>query len=284
MPKSKDIERAYAYCQKLAQNHYENFPVASILVPKALRKPISAVYAFARTADDIADEGDATNQERIAKLDEFQQNLNKSANDEPVDHPIFIALADVIKQHPSSITPLGDLLKAFRSDVTTNRYQTDEQLLDYCRYSANPVGKLVLILSNNATPENIAYSDNICSALQLINFLQDIDIDYQDKQRIYIPLDDMQRFNVSETVLANKQNSNDLYSLVNHQIDRAESLLNRGLPLPKYLPGRLGWEIKLTIAGAQQVIKALRRRKDIFSQPHLTKSDWLSMATRALFA
>lgn len=284
MHKPADIEKAYVFCQEKARNHYENFPVASILLPKKLRKPVSVIYAFARTADDMADEGDIADEERLAQLQDYKTRLEHAANNQADNDPVFIALADLIQQYPAIVQPLKDLLIAFRSDVTTKRYQTPEQLLDYCRYSANPVGRLVLLLSGHSSQENIFYSDSICSALQLINFLQDIDIDYQDKQRIYIPLDDMQHFGITEADLAEKRNSNQLELLVKHQINRAQDLLDEGAALAKRLPGRLGLEIKFTVAGGRQVIQALRRRKDVFTQPRLRRRDWLSIAARALFA
>ncbi len=284
MHKPADIEKAYVFCQEKARNHYENFPVASILLPKKLRKPVSVIYAFARTADDIADEGDIADEQRLTQLQDYEIRLELAANNQADDDPVFIALADLIRQYPAVVQPLMDLLTAFRSDVTTKRYQTPDQLLEYCRYSANPVGRIVLLLSDHCSQENILYSDAICSALQLINFLQDIDIDYQDKQRIYIPLDDMQHFGVTEADLAEKRNSNQLQLLVEHQINRAQDLLDEGSALGKQLPGRLGLEIKFTVAGGQQVLRALRRRKDIFSQPRLRRRDWLSIAARALFA
>lgn len=284
MPDSADIAQAYAFCQQMARSHYENFPVASCLLPKALRQPVSVIYAFARTADDMADEGDATAEQRLAQLDDYAQLLSQAAAGQAVDDPVFIALADVMQKYPLTEQPLHDLLTAFRSDVTVKRYQTADQLLQYCRYSANPVGRLILQLSGHASSENILYSDAICSALQLINFLQDIDIDFQEKQRLYIPTDDMQHFGVTESQLAQRQNSPQLMSLISHQITRADNLLSEGAPLGKKLPGRLGLEIKFTVAGGFQIIKALRRRRNIFAQPRLRPHDWLAIASRAMFA
>jgi len=277
------IVQAYAFCQKMARDHYENFPVASWLLPKALRKPVSVIYAFARTADDFADEGDATPEARLAQLADYERALLNAANNNPNEDPVFIALADVMNNDPLLLQPLQDLLIAFRADVTTKNYQTTEQLLQYCRYSANPVGRLILQLSGHDSTQNLLYSDAICSALQLINFLQDIDIDYQDKQRLYLPLDDMKKFSVSESDIAQGQNSPQLAQCVNHQIDRAHNMLMAGKPLGRALPGRLGLEIRLTLSGGLQVIKALRRRRNIFTQPLLRSHDWLIIASRAVF-
>jgi len=283
MPDSSKTVQAYAFCQKMARDHYENFPVASRLLPKALRKPVSVLYAFARTADDFADEGDAEANVRLAQLDAYEQALLQAVDGKPNEDPVFIALADIIQKHPLTVQPLQDLLTAFRSDVTTKRYQTAEQLLRYCRYSANPVGRLILQLSGNASSQNILYSDAICSALQLINFLQDIDVDYQNKQRLYIPLDDMQHFAVSEDQIAQRENSQQLSLLIEQQINRAQTLIEAGKPLGRALPGRLGLEIRLTMSGGLQVINALRKRSNIFTQPRLRPHDWLIMASRALF-
>ncbi len=283
MPDSLKIAQAYAFCQQMAREHYENFPVASRLLPKGLRKPVSVIYAFARTADDFADEGSASPQTRLAQLNDYEQCLLNAAAAQPNDDPVFIALADIIKNDPSLVQPLQDLLTAFRSDVTTKRYQTAEQLLQYCRYSANPVGRLILQLSGNASRQNIRYSDAICSALQLINFLQDIHIDYQDKQRLYIPLDELHDFSVNESDIAQGQNSRQLTQLIHHQIDRAHGMLLAGKPLGRALPGRLGLEIRLTLCGGLQVIKALRQRSDVFGQPRLRPHDWLHIASRAVF-
>ncbi len=283
MSDSLKISQAYIFCQKMAYEHYENFPVASRLLPKALRKPVSVIYAFARTADDFADEGDAPPETRLSQLNDYEQLLLNAADEEPNEDPVFIALADVIKNDPLLVQSLQDLLIAFRSDVTTKRYQTATQLLQYCRYSANPVGRMILQLSGHASNQNLLYSDAICSALQLINFLQDINIDYQDKQRLYIPQDELRDFSVSELDIAQGQNSQQLTQLVNHQIDRAHSMLITGKPLGRVLPGRLGLEIRITVSAGLQVIKALRQRNDIFSQPRLRWYDWLVIASRAIF-
>ena len=283
MSDSLKITQAYAFCQKMAYEHYENFPVASRLLPKALRKPVSVIYAFARTADDFADEGDASAETRLSQLNDYEQFLLNAADERPNEDPVFIALADVIKNDPLLVQSLQDLLIAFRSDVTTKRYQTAIQLLQYCRYSANPVGRMMLQLSGHASNQNLLYSDAICSALQLINFLQDINIDYQNKQRLYIPQDDLRDFSVSESDIAQGQNSQQLTQLVNHQINRAHSMLITGKPLGRALPGRLGLEIRVTVSAGLQVIKALRQRNDIFSQPRLRWYDWLVIASRAIF-
>ncbi len=283
MSDSSKIPQAYAFCQKMAREHYENFPVASRLLPKTLRQPVSVIYAYARTADDFADEGNAIAKTRLSQLDDYEKFLLNAAKGHPNQDPIFIALADVIKNDPRLLQPLRNLLIAFRSDVTTKQYETFHHLLKYCSNSANPVGRLILLLSNHATEQNVAYSDSICSALQLINFLQDIDIDYQEKKRLYIPLEDMAQFSVNTSQIAERQNSPQLTALVDQQIDKAHHMLLKGKPLGRNLPGRLGLEIRLTIHGGLQVINALRKRSDVFMQPKLQLSDWLAIASRAIF-
>ena len=182
---------------QLSQTHYENFPVASILMPARLRQPVALIYAFARQADDFADEGNLLPDERLAKLDGFRHQLDQIAQHKPCESPLFEALAAAITQHQLPLQPFYDLLDAFCQDVTKSRHTNYAELLDYCRRSANPVGLLMLHLYGQATPQNIHYSNAICSALQLINFWQDIAHDYQ-KGRIYLPLEDMARFGITE--------------------------------------------------------------------------------------
>ena len=192
------------YIQNMSVNHYENFPVASILMPAHLRPAVVAIYAFARTADDIADEGDATAEQRFAALDNFDQELNKIQMNGESELELFQTLGKIIRKHQLPTPAFHDLISAFKQDVVTKRYQTYEDLLDYCRRSANPVGSIMLHLYKAATPQNLKESDAICSALQLTNFWQDIAIDWQ-KQRIYAPLDDLLRFNITKSKLTQKR-------------------------------------------------------------------------------
>ncbi len=178
-------------------DHYENFPVASILMPRRLRTPVAAIYHFARAADDIADEGDLPDKERLRRLDEFRNELNRlAAGDTPL-LPLFINLSAEIRAHDLPLQPFHDLLDAFSQDVVKKRYADYDELLDYCRRSANPVGNLLLHLYQAAAPVNIACSDAICTALQLINFWQDLAKDFAIG-RIYLPQDDLARFGMSE--------------------------------------------------------------------------------------
>jgi len=181
--------------------HYENFPVASPLLPPELRAPVRVIYAFARSADDLADEGDASASERIEALNAYERELDHiDAGREP-SSDLFLQLALTLKEHHLNTQLLRDLLSAFRQDVVQTRYASFDELLDYCSRSANPVGRIMLALSEQYSPEMLDQSDAICSALQLINFLQDVAID-RKKSRIYIPQEDIAKFSVSEQLIA----------------------------------------------------------------------------------
>ena len=264
-------------------DHYENFPVASLLVPAKLRRPIEVIYHFARSADDIADEGDATPDERLARLAAYQTELDRIAAGTPPQTPLFIALAEVIRQHALPLQLFRDLLDAFAQDVVKKRYADYPELLDYCRRSANPVGRLVLHLFGRTEAEHLEQSDCICTALQLINFWQDVAIDWQ-KDRVYIPQTDFPDFKSSEADIAASRWSANWADLMDFEIERAQTLMQRGAPLVHALPGRLGWEIRLTIQGGLRILERLRRvRGDVFAhRPKLGKWDWLVLAGRSL--
>lgn len=264
-------------------DHYENFPVASLLVPARLRRPIEVIYQFARSADDIADEGNAAPDERLAALATYQAELDRIAAGTPPQMPLFASLAEVIRQHALPIQLFRDLLDAFAQDVVKKRYADYPELLDYCRRSANPVGHLVLHLFGRTEPEHLEQSDCICSALQLINFWQDVAIDWQ-KERVYIPQTDFPNFQVGESDIAHSRWSANWAALMDFEIDRTEALMRRGTPLVHALPGRLGWEIRLTIQGGLRILERLRRvRGNMFEQrPKLGTWDWLVLAGRSL--
>ena len=274
---------AYRHCMHLTRHHYENFPVASRLLPRQLQQPISVIYAFARSADDFADEGDLDTETRLARLDDYVAKLDALREGRAVDDPIFVALADVIARHQLPFEPFYDLLSAFRQDVTKKRYQNFDEVLDYCRRSANPVGRLVLHLSREATPDNLRDSDAICSALQLINFWQDLDQDLGENDRIYLPQDEMTTCGVSEAQLAARRSDAALRTLLDQQIDRARRMLIAGSPLGARLKGRLGVEIRATVHGGLRVLAALSDRDDLFARPRLRRRDWLGILWRALF-
>lgn len=266
-----------------AKGHYENFPVASVLLPRHLREPISLIYSFARQADDFADEGDLQPEQRLALLEGFREELRLiEAYIEP-NTAFFKTLATMIRERKLPITPFFDLLDAFSQDVVKSRYENFGEVMDYCRRSANPVGRLMLHLYGEATPRNIGLADAICSALQIINFLQDVAIDYK-KDRIYFPLDEMKKYGISEAQIANGDTKGMWSNFMEFEIHRARKLLQSGAPLGLALPGRIGLEMRTIIAGGERILKKLHQsRGDMFNhRPVLTKKDWLYMLYRAI--
>ena len=268
------LQNAYAECLALAQSHYENFPVASRLLPKHLRQPIAVIYTFARRADDFSDEGDLTDEQRISALTDFGHKLDQIEQGQPVDDFTFIALADVIQQHQLPMSLFHDLLTAFKMDVTKTRFANFGEVMAYCRYSANPVGRLLLHLNNATLPQNLGYSDAVCSALQLINFLQDISQDLEENDRIYLPQDEMQQYGVTEEDIRDKNTTVATRKLIEFQIRRALKLLQSGAPLGKVLKGRMGFELRMTIMGGSRILYKLNEQyDDVFSRPRLSKWD-----------
>lgn len=279
---SDTLAQAYAHSLQLAASHYENFPVASRLLPQRLRRPIAVIYAFARQADDFADEGDAPAHERLAKLAAYGEKLHALERGEKVDDPLFIAVGDVIVRHRLPYVLFHDLLSAFAQDVTRKRYADYAQVLDYCRRSADPIGRLLLHLYGAASPLNLQRSDAVCSALQLINFWQDLAQDYDENDRIYLPQDDMARFGVSEEHLRERRTDAAMRALMDFEIERARALLLGGAPLASDLGGRLGMELRLTVGGGLAIADALlRNRQDCFARPRLRRRDWARLLWRS---
>lgn len=277
------LTQAYEYCMRMTRSHYENFPVASRLLPRALRPAVSVIYAFARSADDFADEGNLTTVERLAHLDDYLYKLDTLSTGASVVDPVFIALADVVARTKLPLQPLYDLLSAFRQDVLKRRYANFDDVLDYCRRSANPVGRMVLHLFNEATPNNVRDSDRICTALQLINFWQDVEQDYLENDRIYLPVDEMNAFGIDEAQLGRRENSSQLRALMDLQLQRSRDLMQAGAPLGNRLRGRLGVEIRATIHGGLGILDALERsRDDVFARPRLRRRDWGRIVWRAV--
>jgi squalene synthase HpnC len=264
--------------------HYENFPVASIILPGRLRKPVRAIYAFARAADDIADEGDAAPEQRLAGLQSFRDRLHALERGESTDDSIFAPLGRAIRTHQLSYAPFHDLLDAFAQDCTQTRYASFGEVMGYCRKSANPIGRLMLALYGDNDPKHQAWSDGICSALQLINFLQDVAVDYK-KGRIYLPQDEMSKFGVSERQIAEGRVDGLWQMFMKTQIERARRMLAAGAPLGTALKGRIGLEMRLIILGGDRILEKLHEsRGDMFNQrPTLGFADWLSMLRRALW-
>ena len=268
-----------------AQTHYENFPVASIILPRHLREPIGLIYSFARQADDFADEGDLTPKQRLALLDGFRQELNQIRAKQLPKTAFFVTLQTMIIERQLPLEPFYDLLDAFSQDVVKARYENFGEVIEYCRRSANPVGRLLLHLYGKATPHNIGMSDAICSSLQIINFLQDVAIDYR-KNRIYFPLDEMRKYNIAEDQIANGDTSGTWGLFMEFNIYRARRLLQSGAPLGLVLKGRIGIEMRTIIAGGERILQKLHQsRGDMFNQrPVLQKKDWAYMIYRAVLA
>ena len=267
----------------MSVGHTENFPVASALLPAALRHPVSVIYRFARTADDFADEGALAPAERLALLAGYRAELRRLEARHSPASPFFHELRDVIAAHRLPLAPFYDLLDAFSQDVTKLRYANFAEVMNYCHRSADPVGRLMLHLYGEADHENLACSDAICSALQLINFWQDVEIDFR-KNRIYLPLEDMARFGVTEDQIAASDLSGGWWELMRFQIDRSRRMMLRGAPLAKRLPGRIGLEIRTVVQGGLRILEKLERtRGNVFRRrPVLRPWDWPLMLARAL--
>ena len=267
----------------MSVDHYENFPVASLLMPARLRPAVKAIYAFARSADDLADEGTTSPEERLAALAVYQGELNRIELAQAPSSVLFQNLAATVSEHGLSLQPFYDLLSAFRQDVRTNRYENYASLLDYCRRSANPVGHLMLRLYGVTDPQAYKEADAICTSLQLINFWQDVAVDWQ-KQRIYLPLEDMERFGVSEAHISGGNVDVKWRQLMHFEIERTRAMMLWGAPLTLRLPGRIGWELRLVVQGGLRILDRIEAVDyDVFRcRPKLQAFDWFYMIWRAL--
>jgi len=271
------METSYQNAISFVKNHYENFPVASYFIKKKLRKHVAIVYQFARQADDIADEGDLLDKERIKQLNEYEQALTDSLN-EKFENNFWKALKNTIDTFNLSTDNFYNLLNAFKQDITKNRYIDFEDLLNYCRQSANPVGRIILELHNIIDENALKYSDDICTALQLTNFYQDVSVDIK-KGRIYIPQNELDEFEVDELVFEKNEINTNFTRLIKFQIDRTEKLFINGRNLLKYLPLLLKLEILLTIKGGEAILNKIAKNKyDVLNvRPSLTKFDFVKM-------
>ena len=269
----------------MAVNHYENFPVASVLLPARLRRPVESIYAFARQADDFADEGDWPASVRLANLAGFVQQLDLIESGATPSAPLFLDLADIIREFGLPIDLFRDLLSAFSQDVVKTRYADFGEVMDYCRRSANPVGRLMLHLYRATDPRSLAWSDNICSSLQLINFWQDVEIDY-GKNRIYLPADEMAEYAVTESQIANRNAGRNWRDLMLFQIDRTQRMLQAGAPLGRTLTGRIGLELRMIVMGGNRILEKLQAGGgDVFrNRPVLGPFDWVLMLYRSVLA
>jgi squalene synthase HpnC len=277
----------FANCLALIMSvgHYENFPVGSLLLPRRLRGAVHAIYRFARYADDLADEGEARLDDRLESLWRLDAELDLIRAGETPQMPLMRELAEVIERHGLPLAPFYDLLSAFRQDVVKTHYLNFPELMDYCRRSANPVGRLMLALYGETDARSLAMSDGICSALQLINFLQDVAIDWS-KGRVYLPEDDLQRFRIRDSQIENGDAGGLWTPMMLKQIERARHLLQAGAPLGRRLRGRIGLEVRMIILGGDRILMKLHRSGgDVFhARPVLGWRDWLVMFWRAVRA
>lgn len=273
---------AFDYCRKIALGHYENFPVGSLLVPRAQRRHFYSIYAFARAADDFADEGTLTRAERLASIGHWREQLTRCARGTAA-HPVFIALAETIDACDLPLQLFHDLLDAFTLDVERSRHASFEDLLSYCRCSANPVGRLILLLFGYRDEELHARSDDICSALQLTNFWQDILVDLA-KDRIYIPQQYFEQFGYSEADLRAHCYDARYISMMTSLAEQTRALFVRGRPLCRQVAGRLSIELRLVWLGGTSLLGALTaQRFNIFAhRPTISRAQKLQILVKAL--
>ena len=268
-------------------NHYENFPVASLLLPANLREPVEAIYAFARSADDIADEGDAPPEKRLEQLDTYRRALDAIESGGLVgmcgQPPLFARLARTILNNHLPLKPFYDLLDAFQQDVENDRFDDFNDLADYCRRSANPIGRLLLALFRADSLENLPLSDCICTGLQLVNLWQDVAEDWK-KGRIYLPMQDLAHFKVTEEDIAAARCDERWQALLAFEVARARNILNTGAPLARRLPGRIGLELRLMVAGGLHILDRIEAvGYDVFAQrPTIGPAGKLAVVWRAL--
>src|SRR5271166_2134085 len=273
-----DVKSAYEFCAKLATSHYENFTIASWLMPRELRPSMHAIYAYARMADDFADE-----EHDLGKLDEWGRELDLCYAGTP-RHPVFVALADTVRRYNIPREPFADLLVAFRSDIDFQGFDTlDEILATYTRYSANPVGRLVLYLFGYRDAERQHLADLVCSGLQLANFWQDVAIDLE-KNRIYFPREDLRTFNVTPDDLATRIATPAFLALMRHEVGVTRDMLRRGAELHRMVDRRLNRDLIMLAGGGLAILRAIERvGYDVFTRrPKLTKVDYLRVGLGAL--
>ena len=271
------LDEAYAFCAELARSHYENFTIASWLMPRAMRRHMYAIYAYARIADDFADED-----RDLGKLDEWERELDLAYAGAPRDR-VFVALADTVRRFDIPREPFADLLRAFRSDINFQGFETMDDLLGYARYSANPVGRLVLYLFGYRDAERQRLADRVCSGLQLANFWQDVAIDL-DKGRIYLPRADMAQFGVTAADLRVHNADSNFAALMRHEVACARELLGAGAELAAKVDRRLGRDVLMFAGGGLAILRAIERVDyDVFHRrPRLDKGDYLRLGWQAL--
>jgi phytoene synthase len=280
---SPALDEAYASCERIARSHYENFTVGSFLLPRELRRPIAAIYAFSRIADDIADEGDRPAEERLAELDAWEAELDRCFAGRPA-HPVFVALADTVQRFAIPDAPFRALLDAFRRDVRFTPFADYAALEDYCRRSANPVGHLILYLFGHRDAERQALSDRICTGLQLANFWQDVSLDAA-KGRVYVPREDLLRFGCSEADLARSGASDAVRVLLRFEVERSRRLLHEGLRLTALVAPRLQREVWLFARGGLAILDRIAAQGfDVLrARPSVPARAKLGLVLRAAF-
>lgn len=272
-----DIEIAYKKALEFTKSHYENFPVVSFLLPKAIRKDVAVIYQFARQADDIADEGEISPDERLKQLSEYRESFIQSLKGNPPDK-FWAALVQTIKNKNLTSSNFMNLLTAFEQDITKKRYDNFAELLNYCSNSANPVGRIILELHGIYDNEANKYSDAVCTALQLTNFYQDVSIDIQ-KDRIYIPQNEMQNYDVDENVFLLSNINRNFKSIMLFQVERTEKLFDDGKKLLPKLSWRLRRQIAWTIKGGEAILSKIKNADyDVLNnRPTLSKKDFIKL-------
>jgi hydroxysqualene synthase len=276
---SPELSQAYQHCLGLARNHYENFPTASRLLPPQIRPAVAAIYAFARHADDIADEGESSPEIRLKRLDAWESLLERCVS-EPLDHPVFLALGDAIRRFELPVEPFHDLLIAFRMDASIHAYASPDELLFYCRHSANPIGRLLLALHGVRHPPAIAASDKLCTALQLANFWQDLSIDLP-RGRCYLCQEWLDRAGLdSQLLLQGDVDAQVLQPALDAAIAFTDDLFQQARALPAYLPFRLRLQSIATICGGRAILRRLRRGHPLTQRPALSRGSWLALVPR----
>jgi squalene synthase HpnC len=274
-------DSAYITAEKFAREHYENFPVISFLVKKELRKDIAIIYWFARTTDDLADDPNLPDKDKIINLTRFEERLTSLLKGN-FENDYEAALYNTIKVKQLTHSLFYDLLTAFKQDLVKKRYQSFDEILNYCKYSANPIGRIILELNNIKDNKAFYYSDKICTALQLINFYQDVQIDY-NLNRIYFPLDEMSNFAVTENMFELNKINHNLEKLVKYNVERAGKILEEGQKLLGFLPGRLKTEIKWTVLGGKEILNKIKKNNfNIFTRPKLNKFDFLLLLLKSI--
>jgi hydroxysqualene synthase len=281
----KRVAESFAYCEQLTRSHYENFPVGSMLIPSDRRRFVYAIYAFARVADDMADEGygeGVSTESRLDRLADWGRQL-EGCLEGRADHIVFPALATTIHEMRLPIDLLRDLLSAFNQDVVKFRYHDFAEVLDYCRRSANPIGRMILHLFGYRDEERARLSDKVCTALQLTNFWQDVSIDIE-KDRIYAPIEDMEKFGVSEDQIRKVEFTHDFARLMSFEVERTRELFREGKPLLDMVGGRLRYELRLTWLGGMSILEKIERAgfDTLHSRPSIGIRDKLRLLRKTL--